>query len=80
MHPQYLHLHPGPPAGMSPGLAASMGECWLALALQRRISLVVVRGTMTAVSPPMMTWEWLFSQSTVAVLINWPAQAAGGTA
>jgi hypothetical protein len=40
----------------------------------------VVRGTTTAVSPPMMTWKWLFSQITVAVRISWPGQAAGGTA
>jgi len=27
-----------------------------------------------------MPWKWLFSQITVAVLISWPGQAAGGKA
>jgi hypothetical protein len=36
-----------------------------------------VRTTLAAI---LMPWKWLFSQITVAVLISWPGQAAGGTA
>jgi hypothetical protein len=34
----------------------------------------------TALASILMPWKWLFSQITVAVLISWPGQAAGGTA
>jgi hypothetical protein len=36
--------------------------------------------SLTALASILMPWKWLFLQITVAVLISWPGQAAGGTA
>jgi hypothetical protein len=55
----------------SPSFPVGPGERVLAgTGLQRWISLVVVRGTTMAVSPP-MTWKGLFSRITVTVLPAW---------